>query len=104
MSNHPAEVPCSFCSGPSPRAILPQSLPFFSVDNEDRSGYNIGAGRYFSNRRERREYLHTSDFREMYPEEAAPRIAAYKEARARREDEIGAKLPPPAGGFFGATG
>lgn len=88
--------------------------PHFSVDNLDRTkciapgmpehgvaGYDIGLGASVSNRRQRRELMAASGFREYTPEEAEPHVKAYIESREREADRTG-KRPDAPEVFHGA--
>ena len=57
VTSFPREVPCQSCGAVAYKIISLPQPPI--VDNTDRQGYNIGAGRYFSNKGEIREYCRT---------------------------------------------
>lgn len=54
---YPESVPCPKCAGPSHRVIRFSRELQLDVDWQSRVGWDVGAGRYFSNRGERREWM-----------------------------------------------
>lgn len=51
------------CTTPGCGAVSPRimSRPYFTVDNTDRQGFNHGAGQYFSNKNEVKEYCRANN-------------------------------------------
>lgn len=70
-------VECPTCSADAHKIISLPQRPI--VDNTDREGFNYGAGRYFSNKREVREYCRANNV-----------IAVGNEGYAKAKEELAA--------------
>lgn len=99
MSTYPAEVECK-CGGVGHRVIATGIQ--FGVEYVERvngDGFNRGAGRAFSNRREMNEWMKANEMRLMGPEEVAVErqyLSDLKQAKADLGDAFTGDLPRPA--------
>lgn len=79
VHSFPTASVCPSCGGESYKIISMVQRPI--VDNTDRQGFNVGAGRYFSNRREIRDYCKANNVTEVGTEGESKMKAYMAEAR-----------------------
>ena len=82
-SNFPREVACPSCGEVAVKIISLPQRPI--VDNTDRQGFNVGAGRRFSNKGEIREYCRQNNVVDVGTEGESRMRSEMASVRAEKE-------------------
>lgn len=86
FGQYPQTATCPECQSPAHRIV--RYAPQFNVDRLSEQGYNPGAGAYFHNRSDRREWLRQNNNYEIGPEDSARELKMLKEAREAKADGV----------------
>ena len=73
------------CGRTARRVFKKESLPLFNIDKEDQQ-FNLGAGQFFSNRGEKKQWMDDNGAYEICPEEAESAKRGLKELREAKAD------------------